>query len=102
MGIAIKPSPAANIRRPAETGLDAQDINVLTGYSAAEIKRLCRPSAPWPNEYDAQPTEAGCRAAQAFGRGRPGTRLQMSRLSPRHGVPGVGRGRHLGTRDAGL
>lgn len=38
-GIAIKPSPAANIRRIAETGLDANDIRHLTGYSAAEIKR---------------------------------------------------------------
>lgn len=37
--IAIKPSPAANIRRLAETGLDADDIRQVTGYSAAEIKR---------------------------------------------------------------
>ncbi|UXN70865.1 hypothetical protein N8A98_06675 [Devosia neptuniae] len=39
LSIAIKPSPAANIRRLAETGLDAADIRQVTGYSAAEIKR---------------------------------------------------------------
>lgn len=39
MSVAIKLSPAANIRRLHETGLDADDIKVLTGYSAAEIKR---------------------------------------------------------------
>ena len=46
MSIAIKPSPAANIRRLAETGLDAQDIKVLTGYSTAEIKRALSTKRP--------------------------------------------------------
>jgi len=39
LSIAIKPSPSANIRRLAATGLDAKDIRAVTGYSAAEIKR---------------------------------------------------------------
>lgn len=39
MSVAVKPSPAANIRRLFETGLDADDIRAVTGYSAAEIKR---------------------------------------------------------------
>lgn len=46
MGIAIKPSPAANIRRLAETGLEAKDIKELTGYSAAEIKRALSAKRP--------------------------------------------------------
>jgi hypothetical protein len=46
MNIAIKPSPAANIRRLAETGLDAQDIKVLTGYSTAEVKRALSTKRP--------------------------------------------------------
>lgn len=46
MNIAIKPSPAANIRRLVETGLDAQDIKVLTGHSAAEIKRALMTKRP--------------------------------------------------------
>ncbi|WEJ56909.1 hypothetical protein [Devosia sp. FJ2-5-3] len=46
MNIAIKPSPAANIRRLAETGLEAQDIKVLTGYSTAEIKRALSANRP--------------------------------------------------------
>jgi hypothetical protein len=46
MSIAVKPSPAANIRRLAETGLDTQDIRVLTGYSAAEIKRALSTKRP--------------------------------------------------------
>jgi len=39
ISIAIKPSPAANIRRLAAAGLDSADIRAVTGYSAAEIKR---------------------------------------------------------------
>lgn len=46
MDIAIKPSPAANIRRLAETGLDAADIRQVTGYSAAEITRALSARRP--------------------------------------------------------
>ena len=44
--IAIKPSPAANIRRLAATGMDAADIRVVTGHSAAEIKRALAARRP--------------------------------------------------------
>lgn len=44
--IAIKPSPAANIRRLAETGLDAADIRNVTVYSTAEIRRALSARRP--------------------------------------------------------
>jgi len=42
----IKPSPAANIRRLAEKGFNANDMKVLKGYSAAEIKRALSTKRP--------------------------------------------------------
>lgn len=44
--IAIKPSPAANIRRLAATGLDAADIIKLTGYHKTEVVRALNAKRP--------------------------------------------------------
>lgn len=46
LSIKVKPSPAANIRRLAETGLDADDIRQVTGYDAAEIRRALSARRP--------------------------------------------------------
>ncbi|MBJ6988200.1 hypothetical protein [Devosia sp. MC521] len=46
MGIAIKVSPAAQIRRLFATGLDADDIAHLTGYPAIKVKEALEAMRP--------------------------------------------------------
>ena len=46
LSIKVKPSPSANIRRLAETGLSSYDIRQVTGYSDAAIKRALTSRRP--------------------------------------------------------
>jgi len=46
MSILIKVSPAANIRRLAAIGLDAEDIVKLAGYHKTEVARALATKRP--------------------------------------------------------
>jgi hypothetical protein len=46
MSIAVKVSPAAQIRRLFETGLDAEDIVKLTGYAPIKVREALEVKRP--------------------------------------------------------
>ncbi|MBK1793530.1 hypothetical protein JHL21_03365 [Devosia sp. WQ 349] len=46
MGVAIKVSPSAQIRRLYDTGLDAEDIVKLTGYAPVVVRTALNVKRP--------------------------------------------------------